>query len=577
MTDSSTPAIARTVATTRTRTTALAAALGMPRAILGPWLPRALAPRQLLKHVLLAAAYVVAGKLGLLFGIIHPSASAVWAPSGISLAAIMLLGYDAWPGIFFGAFVVNVTTAGSPATSFGIAVGNTLEALVGAALANRYASGRHAFERLPDTFRFAALAGLLAPALSASLGVTSLALGGFARWAEFGSVWLTWWLGDLSGVLVIAPLAIVWLGLPRPRWTRAQAVEAASLLVAVLILGQWVFGTSTLAEASGHPLKFLFMPLLAWAAFRFDQRITTAATFEIAAIAIWGTLTSAPPADRRALNEALVLHQIFMGVAAVTTLALAAVVAERRRVDEAVQATADELHEAMTELEALSRSITHDLRSPIGAVLNYSAVLTHDFGSRLDEDGIRVLRRIRTSAESAGRLLDQLTQYTWVGRERGEQSNLDMTALAREVYAEFVVAGEDVSDLEFELHPLPEGRGSPELFRCVFRNLLSNAVKYTRGRPGRRVVVAGEAGAGENTYTVTDNGIGFDPAQCDALFEPFLRLAPAREVEGTGLGLAIVARIIRRQRGRIWAESDGRHGARFAFTLPTGGSRACDD
>jgi signal transduction histidine kinase len=201
-------------------------------------------------------------------------------------------------------------------------------------------------------------------------------------------------------------------------------------------------------------------------------------------------------------------------------------------------------------------------------------LLAHDFGGRLDAEGLRVVQRIRTSAESAARLLDQLTQYAWVGREPGEQSNLNMTALAREVYAEFVVAGEDVSNLQFEVQPLPAGQGSPELLRCVFRNLLSNAVKYTRGRHARRIVISGVAGHGENVYIVSDNGIGFDPTLGDTLFKPFRRLSTARDIEGSGLGLAIVARIIRRQRGRIWAESDGSQGARFGFTLPTGRSRA---
>jgi len=570
MTDPSTPAIASPVAEARPRVLATATAGVAPVAAGEARARLAKLQRALATQVLLVGAYIVAGKLGLRLGLVHPSASAVWAPTGIALAAMLLLGYRVWPGILVGAFIVNATTAGSFATSLGIAAGNTLEALAGAALVNRFANGRHAFDRLPDTFRFAILAGVLATALSATLGIVSLSLGGFARWSDFAAIWITWWLGDMGGALVVAPLLIVWLGQPRPRWSRSQAIEIATLLIALLALGQWVFGASSLAAAAGHPLKFLFMPLLAWAAFRFDQQVASAAIFEIGAIAVWDTLKGSAPSDPRALNESLVVHQVFMGVTAVTTLALAAVVSERRRVDEAVRATTEELREAMTELEAFSHSITHDLRSPVGAVLNDSALLVQDYGSRLDVDGLPLVRRIRRSAESAARLLDQLTQYAWVGRQQGEQSNLDMTALAREVYAELVVAGEDVSNLQFELEPLPASHGSPELLRCVFRNLLSNAVKYTRGRDGRRIVIAGAAGNGENTYTVTDNGIGFEPAQGDTLFEPFRRLSAAHDIEGSGLGLAIVARIIRRQRGRIWAESDGRHGARFGFTLPTG-------
>jgi signal transduction histidine kinase len=573
MTDPSTPAIASPVAEARPRVAAATA--GVAAVATGDARARfAKAQRLLGPQVLLAGAYIVTGKLGLMLGLVHPSASAVWAPTGISLAAMLLLGYRVWPAIFVGAFVVNVTTAGSLATSLGIATGNTLEALAGAALVNRFANGRHAFDRLPDTFRFALLAGVLATASSATLGIGSLLLGGFARWSDLTAIWITWWLGDMGGALVVAPLLILWLGHPWPRWSRSQSIEIATLLIALLALGQWVFGASSLAAAAGHPLKFLFMPLLAWAAFRFDQQVASAAIFEIGAIAVWDTLAGSAPSDARTLNESLVVHQVFMGVTAVTTLALAAVVSERRRVDEAVRATTEELREAMTELEALSHSLTHDLRSPVGAVLNYSALLMQDYGSRLDADDLPLVRRIRRSAESAARLLDQLTQYAWVGRQQGEQSNLDMTALAREVYAEFVVAGEDVGNLQFELEPLPVSHGSPELLRCVFRNLLSNAVKYTRGREGRRIVIAGVEGSGENTYTVTDNGIGFDPALGDTLFEPFRRLSAAHDIEGSGLGLAIVARIIRRQRGRIWAESDGRHGARFGFTLPTGGNGA---
>ena len=526
--------------------------------------------RLVIEPTLLAVVYFVAGKLGLLLGLLHPSASAVWAPTGISLAALLILGYRVWPGIFAGAFLVNAATAGSLATSLGIATGNTLEAVIGAALVNRFANGRNAFERPKDALRFALLAGVMSPAVSATIGLTSLALAGFARWGDFGPVWLTWWLGDMGGALVVAPLLVLWIGHPRPHWARAHAIEAACLLVALLVMGQLVFHSTAPLQATGHPLKFLFMPLLAWAAFRFDQRIAAAATFEVAALAVWGTLTGAPPADRRLLNESLVVLQVFMGVAAVTTLALAGVVSERRRIDDAVRATTDELHEAMTELEAFSHSITHDLRSPVGAVLNFSAVLAQDYAGRLDDEGVQLVRRIRMSAESAARLLDQLTQYAWVGREESEKSSLDMTALAREVHAEIVVGGEEVSDLQFELKPLPAGRGSPELLRCVFRNLLSNAVKYTRGRKERRIQIAGVAGPSENTYFVTDNGIGFDPALGEKLFEPFLRLSSARRFEGSGLGLAIVARIIRRQHGRVWAESDGTSGARFCFTLPTG-------
>src|SRR5262245_29542557 len=118
----------------------------------------------------LTVVYFGAGKLGLELAFVHPSATAIWPPAGIALAALLVLGARVWPGVLLGAFLVNVTTAGSLATSAGIAVGNVLEALVGCYLVNRYCRGLRAFERASDVFRFASLAGLLATAVSAAGG-----------------------------------------------------------------------------------------------------------------------------------------------------------------------------------------------------------------------------------------------------------------------------------------------------------------------------------------------------------------------------------------------------------------------
>src|SRR5712692_2026573 len=159
----------------------------------------------------LAAVYVLAGKLGLLLAFVHASATAVWPQTGIALAAFLLLGYRVWPGILLGAFLANVTTEGTIATSLGIAVGNTLEGFVGAYLVNRFAGGRHVFDRPQDVLRFAVLAGMVSTAVSATIGVTSLALGGVARWTDYGPIWLTWWMGDAGGALVVAPLLILWI------------------------------------------------------------------------------------------------------------------------------------------------------------------------------------------------------------------------------------------------------------------------------------------------------------------------------------------------------------------------------
>src|ERR1043166_2272804 len=175
----------------------------------------------------LTLVYFVAGKLGLMLAFVNASATAVWPPTGIALAALLVFGYRVWPSIFLGAFLVNITTAGSVVTSLGIATGNTLEGLLGALLVNRFANGRHALERSQDIFKFAALAAVFSTMVSATCGVTTLCLGGYARWDEYEPIWLTWWLGDAAGDFLVAPLLLLWMANPRARSRKRQAAAAA--------------------------------------------------------------------------------------------------------------------------------------------------------------------------------------------------------------------------------------------------------------------------------------------------------------------------------------------------------------
>jgi signal transduction histidine kinase len=230
-----------------------------------------------------------------------------------------------------------------------------------------------------------------------------------------------------------------------------------------------------------------------------------------------------------------------------------------------------QLNEAVEEISAFSHSMSHDLRSPIGAILNFAGVLEEDYRDRLGDEGVRILRRVRTSGETATRLLDRLVQFLWVGRKEPERKALDMNELAKAAWGE--AAGGDASNVNvrLDLEPLPPATGDPDLVHRVLVNLMSNALKYTRGRDVRSVHISGERVDGWCTYAVTDNGVGFDPEDGASIFEPFRRLHEAARFEGTGLGLAIAAKIVRRHGGTITAESDGATGARFEFTLPSRG------
>src|SRR6266849_5159512 len=135
------------------------------------------------------------------------------------LAAVYFLVYRVWPAILVPSFALNLTNAGSVATPLAIATGNTLEGVLGAYLVVRFARGRNAFHRVQDTFRFVFYSGLLGTAVSATIGVTSLCLGGFAAWANYGPIWRTWWLGDAASAMIVAPLLILWISDHSIRWS----------------------------------------------------------------------------------------------------------------------------------------------------------------------------------------------------------------------------------------------------------------------------------------------------------------------------------------------------------------------
>ena len=280
--------------------------------------------------VLVAAAYIAAARLGLALAFVNPSATAVWPPTGIAIAAVLILGSRrAWPGIFLGALFINYATTGSAATSLAIATGNTLEALTAGWLLTRFATGRASLRRATGIFRFVLLAGLLSTVVSATVGVTSLTMGGFARWSEFGSLWLTWWLGDAVGAIVVAPVLLCWVadrGLER--W-RTRGVEL-SLVFVILVGVGWIVFVATTA-----PVGFLALPVCVWVAFRFGQREAATATCVLSAIATWATVNGYGSfAASQSPNTALLYLQAFMAVIALIGLTVGAGVEERARAQE---------------------------------------------------------------------------------------------------------------------------------------------------------------------------------------------------------------------------------------------------
>jgi signal transduction histidine kinase len=226
------------------------------------------------------------------------------------------------------------------------------------------------------------------------------------------------------------------------------------------------------------------------------------------------------------------------------------------------------LEAANKELESFSYSVSHDLRSPLRAIDGFSRILLEDHAATLDAEGRRLLGVIRDNSRKMSELIDDLLEYSRLGRKPLASADIDMRRLVDEVLAELPASGGSAPRLE--LGELPPARGDRTLLKQAWANLLANAVKFSSKRAQPLIAVSGHENGAQCVYCVKDNGAGFDMRYQDKLFSVFQRLHDAEEFEGTGVGLAIVQRVIARHGGRVWAEGAPDAGAAFHFSLPKG-------
>jgi signal transduction histidine kinase len=522
---------------------------------------------------ILAIIYFVAGKFGLMLASLHASASPVWPPTGIALAAALLFGYRVWPAIFVGAFLVNVTTAGDVATSFAIAAGNTLEALAGAWLVNRFAGGKNFCDRPQGIFRFA-LAAAISTIISPVFGVTSLALAGFANWTNYGVIWLTWWLGDATGDLVFAPLVLLWSAASKRHWNKKEAAEVGTLLLLLVLLSIVVFSGWFEISSRNYPIAFIFGPVVIWTAFRFTQRETATGIFILSVVAVWGTLRGFGPFIRETENQSLLALQSWTAVLTITAMALAAGMAERRRIEEELQQQKVVVETANRTKDHFLAMLSHELRTPLTPV--FSALESLETERAQTQDTRSALALIRRNIELETQLIDDLLDFTRIARDKMQLRFTPVDAhLAISNVVEICRGEVQSKRLRVHLNLRANAHlvaGDTAKFQQIIWNLLKNAVKFTPEN-GEITISSSNPSSEALMISVRDTGIGMDAEIMRRIFDPFEQgnRSFERRFGGLGLGLAI---------SKSLAQAHGGHHSdvkrRFINTaLQRGGSNLC--
>jgi PAS domain S-box-containing protein len=283
-----------------------------------------------------ALAYIAAAEIGFSLAFATKQVTAVWPPTGIALAALLLRGPSVWPGIFVGAFVSNALSEEPLVTAAMIAVGNTAAPLLGYWLLRRSPDFSPRLEKLRDVLRFAFFGAAAAMAVSATNGVINLAFAEIIPWSEMPSVWWVWWIGDAMGALLVAPVILTWAAGPLSLPARTRLIELLAVAVALVVV-------AGLAFSSALPLAYPVFPLLIWIALRFEPRLSTAAVLLVSAVALWQTTHDQGPFSAGSLDQRMVLLVTFMATLALTALILGAVAAERRAAEAALRKANDDL------------------------------------------------------------------------------------------------------------------------------------------------------------------------------------------------------------------------------------------
>jgi signal transduction histidine kinase len=440
------------------------------------------------KVLFVIAAYYVAAHIGYAFDFAGPVASIIWLPVGVGTAAAFLLGPSIWPGVVIGDLLVNNYAVLPTGSAVGQSLGNLLEILIAAGLLRRFAARGQPLESVGGVARM--IAALIAgTAVSATIGLLSLYLGDVVALRAVPHLWRTWWLGDLCGALIVVPLVIAWVHIPRRPWVHGHMVELLSIMGTLVVL-------IAAALQAGRPVSYLVLPALTWAALQYGARGATLA------IAVGATATVIATTDHigrfvyQSVDANTLDIQLFLIVSTLSTLWVVALVRERELLEENVRASRRRI---VTAADEERRRIEHDVHD--GAQQRLVAL-----AARLGLAASRARSKPKTAGPAFRRAQSEL--LIAIEELRGLVHGIRPQALRRFGLARAIEAVVARSNTRIELSELPEQRFDDTAEATAYYVVLEALTNAERHAHASTIRASVRAQTGRLRVEIEDNGVG---------------------------------------------------------------------
>jgi signal transduction histidine kinase len=509
--------------------------------------------------------YFGSAYLGLHVHAVNSFASLIWFPSGLSLAFLLIFGPRYWPAITAGAFAANLVNGAPLLAAAGIAIGNTLEPVIGAFLLRRVVSLRFSLDHVNDVLSLIICGALISTLFSAIIGTTSLWLSSTLPSSAYLPTAFAWWAGDAISILLVCPVLLIWRTRPTRLLSRKSLVELAAFAVALGLLISFIFGNVGTHLSDTRLRGYLMFPLFIWSAIRFGQRVTVSALFVFSAAAILSTLGDVGPFTSGSPEQDLLNLQLFMAVLSSTSMILAAAISEHAS-------------QARQKDEFISIA-SHELKTPLTSIKTLTQTMQLMFEKQGDRQSSSYMMHVNRQLDRLTRLVFKMLDMTRIqeGRITLLKEKFTIGTLIREIAEEVVETTHHKiairGDTKTRLYADRDRIGR------VLTNLLTNAAKYSP--KASKIVVKVRKSQNEVTISVKDFGIGISKEDQRRLFDRFFQSStaaePNRKKESLGLGLFISKGIVESHGGRIWVSSNRaakiNRGSTFSFTLPLNKSK----